>query len=136
VTELTETEARPENELLDEVDAAERLPSEIEPAILRKYFSLTRADLDEVERCRGPANKLGFSAQLCTLRWRGHFLADTRDVPAVVLEMLALARSSASRGTSACRMMSSPRLGCGCHTVNGLKNARSRRRPCTPVAAC
>ncbi|MDQ6673129.1 MAG: DUF4158 domain-containing protein [Chloroflexota bacterium] len=89
MTELTETEARPENELLDEVDAAERLPAEIEPAILRKYFSLTRADLDEVERCRGPANKLGFSVQLCTLRWRGHFLPDTRDVPAAVLEVLA-----------------------------------------------
>ena len=52
MTELTETEARPENALLDEVDAAERLPAEIEPAILRKYFSLTRADMDEVERCR------------------------------------------------------------------------------------
>jgi len=27
--------------------------------------------------------------QLCTLRWRGHFLPDTRDVPAAVLEVLA-----------------------------------------------
>jgi hypothetical protein len=89
VSEPAGTEAQLEQEPLDDVDAAERLPAEIEPAILRKYFSLTRADLDEVERCRGSANKLGFSAQLCTLRWRGHFLADTRDVPAVVLEVLA-----------------------------------------------
>jgi Domain of unknown function (DUF4158) len=89
VSELAGTEAQLEQEPLDNVDAAERLPAEIEPAILRKYFSLTRADLDEVERCRGSANKLGFSAQLCTLRWRGHFLADTRDVPAVVIEVLA-----------------------------------------------
>jgi TnpA family transposase len=89
VSELPGTEAQLEQEPLDDVDAAERLPAEIEPAILRKYFSLTRADLDEVERCRGPANKLGFSVQLCTLRWRGHFLADTRDVPAAVLEVLA-----------------------------------------------
>jgi Domain of unknown function (DUF4158) len=74
---------------LYDVDAAERLPAEIDPAILRKYFSLTHADLDEVEHCRGPANKLGFSVQLCTLRWRGHFLRDTRDVPASVLEVLA-----------------------------------------------
>ncbi len=89
MTELAGTEAQLEYEPLDDVDAAERLPAEIEPAILRKYFSLTRADLDEVERSRGPANKLGFSVQLCTLRWRGHFLPDTRDVPPVVLEVLA-----------------------------------------------
>lgn len=89
MTELVETEAQPEKEPLDDVDAAERLPAEIEPAILRKYFNLTRADLDEVERCRGPANKLGFSVQLCTLRWRGHFLPDTRDLPATVLEVLS-----------------------------------------------
>ena len=89
MTELAGTEAQLEYEPLDDVDAAERLPAEIEPAILRKYFSLTRADQDEVERCRGPANKLGFSVQLCTLRWRGHFLPDTRAVPPVVLEVLA-----------------------------------------------
>ena len=59
MTELAETEAQPEQEPLDDVDAAERLPVETEPATLRKYFSLTGADLDEVERCRGPANKLG-----------------------------------------------------------------------------
>src|SRR5919199_1961884 len=70
-------------------DVAERLPAEISAEELRKYFSLTRADLVQVARCRGPANKLGFSVQLCTLRWRGHFLADTRGVPAAVLETLA-----------------------------------------------
>jgi hypothetical protein len=89
VTELTGTEAQPDNQPLDEIDAAERLPAEIEPATLRKYFTLTRGDLDEVDRCRGPANKFAFSLQLCTLRWRGHFLPDTRQVPAVVLEVLA-----------------------------------------------
>jgi hypothetical protein len=72
VTELTETVARPENELLDEIDAAERLPAEIDPAILRKYFSLTRADLDEVEHCRGPANRL----QVEQLRGEGHTIDD------------------------------------------------------------
>lgn len=82
-------EAQSDQEPLDEGDAAEQLPAEIEPAILRKYFSLTRADLDAVARCRGPANKLGFSVQLCTLRWRGHFLPDTHAVPPVVLEVLA-----------------------------------------------
>ena len=81
--------AQPEVEPPESSDDAERLPAEIEPALLRTYFSLTRADLDEVERCRGSANKLGFSVQLCVLRWRGHFLPDTREVPAAVLAVLA-----------------------------------------------
>jgi hypothetical protein len=89
VTELTGTEAQPDNEPLDEIDAPERLPAEIKPATLRGYFTLTHGDLNEVERCRGPANKLAFSVQLCTLRWRGHFLPDTRQVSAGVLEALA-----------------------------------------------
>jgi hypothetical protein len=76
VSEPAGTEAQLEQEPLDDVDAAERLPAEIEPTILRKYFSLTRADLDEVERCRGSANQLGFSAQLCTLRAEGHTIDD------------------------------------------------------------
>jgi hypothetical protein len=60
VTEPVDGTAQPEREPPESADAAERLPAEIEPALLRKYFSLTRADLDEVERCRGSANKLGF----------------------------------------------------------------------------
>ena len=36
------------------------------------------------------ANKLGFAVQLCTLRWRGHFLRDTREIPEPVLENLSL----------------------------------------------
>jgi hypothetical protein len=89
VSEPPEVKTQPEVEAPDVVDAAEPLPSEVDVVILRKYFSLTIADLEQVERCRGPANKIGFSVQLCTLRWRGHFLPDTRDVPAAVLEVLA-----------------------------------------------
>jgi len=89
VTEPPEVKTQGEVELPDVVDTAERLPAEIEAADLRKYFSLTIADREQVERCRGPANKLGFSVQLCTLRWRGHFLPDTRDVPAAVVDVLA-----------------------------------------------
>jgi Domain of unknown function (DUF4158) len=32
---------------------------------------------------------LGFAVQLCTLRWRGHFLGDTRQVPDSVLATIA-----------------------------------------------
>lgn len=86
---MPDAETQPEDQTPAVEDAGERLPAEITAEVLRKYFTLTRADLEQVERCRGPANKLGFSVQLCTLRWRGHFLADTRAVPAPVLEVLA-----------------------------------------------
>jgi hypothetical protein len=34
-------------------------------------------------------NKLGFAVQLCTLRWQGYFLGDTRGLPVPVLETIA-----------------------------------------------
>jgi Domain of unknown function (DUF4158) len=66
------------------------LPQDIDPDTLRKYFTLTRPDLEQVDQCRGATNKLGFAVQLCTLRWRGHFLRDTREIPEPVLETLSL----------------------------------------------
>ena len=69
-------------------ESQERLPKDIAEDALRKYFLLTDEDMIEVERCRGSGNRLGFAVQLCTLRWRGHFLPDTRSLPQPVLEML------------------------------------------------
>jgi hypothetical protein len=68
----------------------DHLPNDIAEDVLRKYFLLTDEDMIEVERCRGSGNRLGFAVQLCTLRWRGHFLPDTRSLPQSVLETLAL----------------------------------------------
>ena len=51
-------------------------------------FTLTKTDLEQVDQCRGPANKLGFAIQLCTLRWHGYFLPNTRGVPSSVVEMI------------------------------------------------
>ena len=62
----------------DRLEEPERLPDEIDDDTLRKFFTLTKADLEQVDQCRGPANKLGFAVQLCTLRWHGYFLPDTR----------------------------------------------------------
>ena len=73
------------NEVVEQLEASERLPQDIDPDTLRKYFTLTRPDLEQVDQCRGVANKLGFAVQLCTLRWRGHFLRDTREIPEPVL---------------------------------------------------
>jgi Domain of unknown function (DUF4158) len=71
------------------LEAAERLPDEIDADTLRKYFTLTRPDLEEVEQCRGAVNKVGFAIQLCTLRWQGYFLPDARNLPSVVIETIA-----------------------------------------------
>jgi hypothetical protein len=71
------------------LEAAEQLPETLDPESLRKYFTLTETDLQEVAVCRGVVNKLGFAVQLCTLRWQGYFLGDTRGLPAPVLETLA-----------------------------------------------
>ncbi len=73
------------NERLEE---RERLPDEIDDDTLRKYFTLTKADLEQVAQCRGPTNRLGFAVQLCTLRWHGYFLPDTTDVHGSVIEMI------------------------------------------------
>ncbi len=66
-----------------------RLPAAIDPMTLRRYFTLHEADREEVGRCRGVANALGFAVQLCTLRWRGHFLRDMAGVPSAIVETLA-----------------------------------------------
>jgi len=78
------------NEVVEQLEASERLPQDIDPDTLRKYFTLTRPDLEQVDQCRGATNKLGFAVQLCTVRWRGHFLRDTREIPEPVLETLSL----------------------------------------------
>lgn len=68
---------------------ADRLPTNIDPEILRKHFTLTESDLAQVHQCRGIVNKLGFAVLLCTLRWRGAFLRSLQDLPQPVLETVA-----------------------------------------------
>ena len=65
------------------LEAAEQLPETLDPESPRKYFTLTETDLQEVAVCRGVVNKLGFAVQLCTLRWQGYFLGDTRGLVAM-----------------------------------------------------
>ena len=72
----------------DRLEEPERLPDEIDDDTLRKYFTLTKPDLEQVAQCRGPTNRLGFAVQLCTLRSQGYFLPDTSDVPDSVVEMM------------------------------------------------
>lgn len=51
------------NEVVEQLEASERLPQDIDPDTLRKYFTLTRPDLEQVDQCRGATNKLGFAVQ-------------------------------------------------------------------------
>ena len=71
------------------MEGAERLPDGIDADTLRKYFTLTKPDLEEVEQCRGAVNKLGFAIQICTLRWQGYFLTDSRNLQPEVIETIA-----------------------------------------------
>jgi TnpA family transposase/DNA-binding MarR family transcriptional regulator len=77
------------NDQLDVREAKDGLPQEIDENTLRKYFTLTEADLAQVELCRGAINRLGFAVQLCTLRWLGYFLREMQGVPEAVIETMA-----------------------------------------------
>src|SRR5262249_15436646 len=58
------------------LEGPERLPAEIDSETLRKYFTVTEADLKQVELCQESTNRIGFGVQLCTLRRQGYFLDD------------------------------------------------------------
>lgn len=65
-----------------------RLPDELDLEQLNKYFVLSPADLDEIQECRGPTNKVGFAVQLCSLRWFGFLLVDLTPTPQNVVDVL------------------------------------------------
>jgi hypothetical protein len=80
----------PTDDFEKDLESPEPLPDAIDTDTLRKYFTLTQPDLNQTHQCRGVVNKLGFAVQLCTLRWHGYFLPDTRDLPSAVIETIAV----------------------------------------------
>ncbi len=59
------------------------------PAQLAKYFFLDDQERTEIAAHRGVHNRLGYAAQLCTVRFLGTFLPDPTDLPRVVVKHLA-----------------------------------------------
>jgi hypothetical protein len=53
----------------DKTEGAKLMPAELDLEELSKYFLWSSSDLDEIQECRGAVNNLGFTIQLCSLRW-------------------------------------------------------------------
>ncbi len=70
------------------ISSRAQLPEELDVEEISKYFVLSQSDLAEILECRGTTNKIGFSVQLCSLRWFGYLLPDLRNVPPAIIERL------------------------------------------------
>ena len=65
-----------------------RFTGEPSPYDLARYFHLHEFDLGLISRKHGQHNRLGFAAQLGTLRYLGTFQDNPLDIPASVLQAL------------------------------------------------
>ena len=66
-----------------------RFPEQIERDWLGRWCHLSEADVSLARRRTDPVTRLGFAAQLVTVRATGTFLADTSAVPAPIVVSLA-----------------------------------------------
>lgn len=76
------------------LSAAERsrrshFPEDISESDLIQYFTLTPEDLAQVNRKRQPDNQLGFSLQLCGLRYMGFCPEDLQQTPKAIVAFVS-----------------------------------------------
>jgi hypothetical protein len=64
-------------------------PEEITRDDLITFFTLTKADQQQLPRSSTPHNRLGFALQLCTLRFMGFVPEELTRIPSVVVEYVA-----------------------------------------------
>jgi hypothetical protein len=63
-------------------DRLNRFPTDVAPADLLAYFTLSEADLELVQTHRGDHNRLGFALKLAGLRFQGFAPDDLSTAPA------------------------------------------------------
>jgi TnpA family transposase len=71
------------------VQARVPFPLEVSDEDLVRHFSLSEADRDPVARCRGEQNRIGFSLQLCHVRWRGRLATSFETTPISAVQHIA-----------------------------------------------
>lgn len=59
------------------------------PEQLARYFYLSRSDHDEINIRRRDYNRLGYTIQLCTVRFLGTFLPESTAVPPLIIKHLS-----------------------------------------------
>ena len=64
-------------------------PSELDAAVLKRFFALGPADLSEVRRRRSAPNRLGWALQLCALRMLGFRPEDVWSAPEAAVAFVA-----------------------------------------------
>jgi TnpA family transposase len=64
-------------------------PDDICKSDLIQYFTLTPEDLEEINRKRQPCNRLGFSLQLCALRYMGFCPDNLQKTPLEIVTFLS-----------------------------------------------
>lgn len=71
-------------------DRLNRFPEEVTPADLERFFWLSPDDCQAILGLRGDHNRLGFALFLCCLRYLGFFPETLLELPAAVVEFVAV----------------------------------------------
>lgn len=88
---------------------------------LIRYYTFNESDPSLIRQRRGDVNRLGFTVQLCLLRYPGYALASDSVLPDPVIEWVARQVQAAPAGQS---------------TVSAMSPAVNTPKSCAPTSAC